>query len=65
MSNYRVNYMTHINYAVCIHRWESICGLFSENERHPPYRRAVTYIVSKSGSIKGMMQDRHVVTTHH
>jgi len=64
--------VTHIIYVVCIHEWESICGLqsqlFSENERlfkvSPPPPTG-SHIHRKSGSIKEMVQDRHVVTEHH
>ena len=50
------------------HEWESICGLkselFSKNERlqeHAPYKQSRT---PKSDSIKEMVQDKHIVTTH-
>jgi len=62
--------ITRITYAVCIHEWESICGLLYRNcfpkikdySRLRPYNSS--HVHRKCGSITEMVQDRHVVTTH-
>ena len=62
--------MTRIDYTVCIRGWESIYGLssqlFSKNDRLFKVRHHTGgHIHPKSGSVKEMAQDRHIVTTHH
>ena len=57
------------NYVVCIHEWESICGLQSQlfpkmkdfSSLGPP---TGSHVHRKSGTIKVMVKDRHLVTTH-
>jgi len=63
--------VTHIIYVVCIHEWESICGLqsqlFSENERlfkvSPPPLQAVTYTVKVVVSKKWCKIDTLLLNT--
>jgi len=59
--------MTRINYTLFIHGWESIYGLysqlFSKNERL--FEVTGSHVHRKSGRIKEMARNRHIVTTHH
>jgi len=61
--------MTRIDYAVCIHGWESIYSLhlqlFYKNEILFKVRRPTdSHVHRKSGSIKEMVRDKHVAATH-
>jgi len=57
--------MTRINYVVCIHGWESICFPRMKDFSRLRNLQACSHVHRKSGSIKEMVQDRHVVTTLH
>ena len=67
MTEYDTYYlnMTLITYVVCIHVWESICGLqsqlFSKNERLFKVMGSHIGLHCESGIISSIVQDRHIV----